>query len=106
MSWLDSLMEEYTHFRGENGVLILGDARLDMFTKPGDLVLDPFAGYGSIPLVAELFGRRWIGIEIDPVKFEVAKQIISRRRVVDIKKLKETLASRTGKHTPITSFMK
>jgi DNA modification methylase len=103
---------------------------LNMFTRQGDLVLDPFAGYGSIPLVAELFGRRWmgveipfagygsiplvaelfgrrwVGIEIDPAKFEVAKRIISKRKVVDVKKLKETLTGGTGKHTPITSFMK
>jgi len=76
-----------------------------MFTRQGDLVLDPFAGYGSIPLVCELFGRRWIGIEIDPVKFEVAKQIVSKKKVVDIKKLKETLAGKTGKHAPITSWL-
>jgi DNA modification methylase len=69
---------------------------LNMFTRQGDLVLDPFAGYGSIPLVAELYGRRWIGVEIDPVKFEIAKQIISKRRVIDIKKLKENLG-REGK---------
>jgi DNA modification methylase len=79
---------------------------LNMFTRQGDLVLDPFAGYGSIPLVAELFGRRWMGVEIDPAKFEVAKRIISKRKVVDVKKLKETLTGGTGKHTPITSFMK
>jgi len=78
---------------------------LNMFTRQGDLVLDPFAGYGSIPLVCELFGRKWIGVEIDPVKFEVAKQIISKRKVVDIEKLKETLASKTGEHAPITSWL-
>jgi len=62
-----------------------------MFTKEGDLVLDPFAGYGSIPLVCELFNRRWIGIEIDPVKFEIAKRIIAERRPRSVKELKKAL---------------
>ena len=65
---------------------------LTMFTREGDLVLDPFAGYGSIPLVCELYNRRWIGIEIDPVKYEIAKTIIARRRVVNIAELKKKLA--------------
>jgi len=62
-----------------------------MFSREGDLILDPFAGYGSIPLVCELFNRRWVGIEVDPVKYEVAKQILSMKKVVDIKKLKESI---------------
>jgi len=67
---------------------------ISMFTKEGDLVLDPFAGYGSIPLVCELFNRRWIGIEIDPIKYEIAKKIISEKRVFDIQEMKEELKKR------------
>jgi len=65
---------------------------LTMFTKKGDLVLDPFAGYGSIPLVCELFNRRWVAIEIDPVKYEVAKRVVAEKRVGDISKLKKEVA--------------
>ena len=79
---------------------------LNMFTKPGDLVLDPFAGYGSISLVCELFNRRWIGIEIDPVKFEVAKYILTEKKVVNIKKLRENVAGEAKKHVSLTSFIK
>jgi site-specific DNA-methyltransferase (adenine-specific) len=64
---------------------------LSMFTKPGDLVLDPFAGYGSIPLVCDLYNRRWIAIEIDKVKYAVAERIVKSRKVMNIKKLKESL---------------
>jgi tRNA G10 N-methylase Trm11 len=70
---------------------------LNVFTKPGDLILDPFSGYGSIPLVAELFGRKWVGIEIDPERFEIAKRIISEKRVVDIKKMREEIKAGAGK---------
>lgn len=66
---------------------------ITMFTKEGDLVLDPFAGYGSIPLVCELFNRRWIGIEIDPVKYEVAKTLLAEKRVKNIAKLKREVAN-------------
>jgi len=35
------------------------------FSKPGDLVLDPFAGSGSVPVAAALAGRRYAGIELE-----------------------------------------
>lgn len=35
------------------------------FSKPGDLVLDPFAGSGSTAVAAALSGRRYIGIELE-----------------------------------------
>ena len=38
---------------------------LDM-TKPGDLILDPFAGSGTTCLATKQTGRRYIGIEFDP----------------------------------------
>jgi DNA modification methylase len=77
---------------------------LTMFTREGDLVLDPFAGYGSIPLVCELFGRRWVGIEIDPVKYEVARRILTERRVRDIPKLRQEVVGSTSTKT-LAEFM-
>ena len=44
---------------------------------PSDLVLDPFAGYGSVQLMCELLGRRWIAFEIDPLKALEALRFIS-----------------------------
>jgi DNA modification methylase len=43
-------------------------------TKPGDLVLDPFAGYGTTVAVAERMGRRAIGIELVPEHLELARR--------------------------------
>ena len=43
-------------------------------TKPGDLVLDPFAGYGTTVAVAERMGRRAIGIELVPEHIEIARR--------------------------------
>lgn len=64
---------------------------LIMFTKPGDIVLDPFAGYGTIPLVCELSERRWVAFEIDREKYLVAREILKNRRVERINKIRERL---------------
>ncbi len=37
---------------------------IKFLTRPGDLVLDPFAGSNVVGNVAEQFCRRWIGVEI------------------------------------------
>ena len=36
-------------------------------SRPGDLVLDPFSGSGTVPKVARGLGRRWLGVEISAV---------------------------------------
>lgn len=38
---------------------------VESFSRPGDLVLDPFAGSGSTLLAAHMSGRRYLGIELD-----------------------------------------
>lgn len=35
------------------------------FSKPGDLVCDPFSGSGSTSVAAALTGRRYLGIDVD-----------------------------------------
>lgn len=42
-------------------------------TEPGDVVLDPFAGYGTTLAVAERLGRRAIGIELVRTHLEIAR---------------------------------
>ena len=44
----------------------LADQWLMRFTKPGDLVLDPFAGSGWMPKACRRLGRRCIAFESDP----------------------------------------
>lgn len=42
-------------------------------SRPGELVLDPFVGYGTTVAVAERLGRRGIGIELLPEHLEIAR---------------------------------
>ena len=41
-------------------------------SSPGDLVLDPFAGAGTCPVVCKRHGRDFIGIEINPEFVDMA----------------------------------
>ena len=37
---------------------------IELWTNPNDIVLDPFAGIGSVPYTAVKMGRRGIGVEL------------------------------------------
>lgn len=47
------------------------------FTQPDDIVLDPFMGSGTTGVAAVKLGRRFIGIELEPKYFDVARRRIS-----------------------------
>jgi DNA methylase len=49
---------------------------VEQLTDPGDTVLDPFMGSGSTGLACMLTGRNFIGIEIDPTYFVIARDRI------------------------------
>lgn len=55
----------------------LVDYFLKEYTHTGDVVLDPFAGYGTTLLVAERMGRVPFGIEIDQNRVNFAKSKLS-----------------------------
>jgi len=48
-------------------------------SRPGDVVLDPFSGSGTVARVAERLGRRWIGTDLNPQYHELAKARIDQR---------------------------
>jgi adenine-specific DNA-methyltransferase len=51
------------------------------FSRPGDLVLDPFSGSGSTLVAAALSGRRYFGIDLETKYVELA-----RRRVAGVER--------------------
>lgn len=65
---------EYTGNRShptEKAVSILKPL-IKSFSKPGDLVLDPFCGSGSTLVAAALSGRGYLGIELEKAYCELA----------------------------------
>ena len=74
---------------------------IKLFTKPGDVVLDPFVGSGTTALAAIELGRRFIGIEINSEYVELSKERISETqlRLPTIAEKKEKyVVSKNGKH--------
>jgi site-specific DNA-methyltransferase (adenine-specific) len=69
---------KYKRRKNSNELSIkLLDRIIEMASKPGDLVFDPFGGSGSTYVVAELKGRRWIGTDIGP-----STEIIDRFAII------------------------
>ena len=57
--------------------LALMRAMVADFTRPGELVLDPFAGSGSTGVACGMLGRRFIGWELDASYYEIARRRLS-----------------------------
>ena len=57
------------HFTEALAASVIGYA-----SRPGELVLDPFVGYGTTVAVAERMGRRAIGIELIVENLEIARR--------------------------------
>lgn len=51
---------------------------IQLFTAPGDTVLDPFTGSGTTGAAALQLGRRFIGCEIDSTYFAIAEKRIEQ----------------------------
>ena len=71
---------------------------VELWTNPGDIVFDPFAGIGSVPYVALKLGRRGMGCELKQSYYEQAKANL------EIAAQEETLNCAVGQMT-ITDFL-
>jgi DNA modification methylase len=47
----------------------LADRAIVQYTQPGEIVFDPFAGLGTVPMRAVRLGRRGLGVELSPRYF-------------------------------------
>lgn len=54
---------------------------IKLFTKPDDVVLDPFSGSGTTALAAKQLGRRYIGIDIDLQYVELARERLNQEQM-------------------------
>ena len=52
--------------------LWLMQSQIELFTDPGDVIVDPFMGSGTTAIACIGLGRKFIGIEIDNKYFDIA----------------------------------
>lgn len=57
---------------------------IEYLSKPGDIVLDPMAGSGTVPLQACLTGRKGIGIDLSPYAFLLIRTKVQPPALADI----------------------
>ena len=53
---------------------------IDLYTYPGDLVLDPFMGAGTTAVAAVHTGRHYVGFDTDPAYIALAEQRIAEEQ--------------------------
>ena len=71
--------------------ITLVERLLEIFTLPGDTVLDPFMGSGSTLLGAQCLGRRGVGLEISSEYIEMFK-----KRQAEIQQVQKEKSSKNG----------
>jgi site-specific DNA-methyltransferase (adenine-specific) len=76
-AYIRSPGDERSHHRGGKPLGIM-QAIVRDYTRPGDLVCDPFAGGATTLLAAAIEGRQAIGSEIDPITYALARERIAR----------------------------
>lgn len=71
-------MASETGNKGHSAAFPLGlpDWFIRLFTREGDLVLDPFLGSGTSAVAALLLGRHYLGIEVVPDYIESAENLL------------------------------
>lgn len=68
--------KQHHHFHPTQKPLALCEYFLLTYTLEGDLVFDPTMGSGSMAVACAKLGRRFMGVEMDPTIYQVAKQRI------------------------------
>jgi DNA modification methylase len=54
---------------------------INLFTKPGDVVLDPFVGSGTTAFSALQLGRHFVGIEVNAEYVQLANQRVFEKQI-------------------------
>jgi len=72
-------------------------ALINRYTEPGDRILDPFCGSGTLLVEASVAGRHSIGSDVDPVATFVSRSKTARYGLVSLKKTSDRLLHRLAK---------
>ncbi len=56
---------------------------IEIFTSPGDIILDPFCGVGTVPLEADNMNRKSIGNDLNPYAYMISLSKFDRRGIDD-----------------------
>ena len=70
--------DEDIHFTEGLAALVV-----EALTEPGDVVLDPFAGYGTTLAVADRLGRKAIGLELLPERVAAVRSRVPGATVIE-----------------------
>jgi site-specific DNA-methyltransferase (adenine-specific) len=76
-SWCKFNLDNRTGHRTAKPVKLM-EFLLKYWSKPGDTVLDPTAGSGSMGVACKQMDRKFIGIEKDPLIYELMKERIAK----------------------------
>jgi len=76
---VSSPREKYQLEHGATFPVALAERFIKMYTKEGDVVLDPFAGVGDTLIAAKNLGRKGIGIELYEKFVKLAKDNLSQK---------------------------
>jgi len=90
------LGEEFTGHPSQKPIKLIREL-IKKYTKEGDLVLDPFCGSGTIPLVCKQLNRKYIGIEINQEYYEKSIQRLSITTMTDFTSKSKILTFPTEK---------
>jgi site-specific DNA-methyltransferase (adenine-specific) len=74
---------EHGELRGAKNVELMRAIVRD-YSRPGDLVCDPFLGSGTTAIAAMSEGRRFVGSEEKPEHMEIIKRRMARGHTVDL----------------------
>lgn len=80
---VSSAREWYHLEHGATFSVALAERAIKLYSKPGDLILDPFLGVGTTLVAARNLGRKGIGIELYEKFVNITKQVLSQQTLME-----------------------